>query len=166
MHDCNFYIICGLTIPQIAPDRSRTGLLSAFKMAPKRSLDRSSTQAEHDAKRSKLSPSLDGEQPVFKQSTPLSRSETPAEMSTSKVEFTVVYPATTISSKKKLDRNKLAVNERLLNTAEYQESPFKAKGARVDGELDQHYTVLPAKKWGDMKKYNNFISRFDNCMMV
>lgn len=78
----------------------------------------------------------------------------------------MVYPEYSSASKKKPGKDKMAQTQklletRLLETAEVQESPFKAKGAKVDGELDQYYTVLPAEKWAGMKKYNNFISKFD-----
>lgn len=64
----------------------------------------------------------------------------------------------TVASKKKLSKERLTVNEEWAQTAELMESPFKAKGAKKEGELDQHYTVLPAEEWGGMKSYNNFIS--------
>jgi hypothetical protein len=83
--------------------------------------------------------------------TPASRSATPADI-TGKVPFTVHYPQ--MNSKRKLSKKE----QELVNHAEFQESPFVAKGAAKKGELDQHYTVTPFKEWDAMKKYNNFIS--------
>lgn len=49
-------------------------------------------------------------------------------------------------------------DEELAEHAEFQVSPFVAKGALKDGELDQYFTVTPVEEWNSMKKYNNFIS--------
>ncbi|PVH88401.1 hypothetical protein DL98DRAFT_197592 [Cadophora sp. DSE1049] len=79
-----------------------------------------------------------------------SRSATPADTS-AKVPFKVEYPimniGATLSPKQKA----------LADIAELQTSPFIAKGARVQGELDQYYAVTPHQEWDSMKKYNNFI---------
>jgi hypothetical protein len=89
--------------------------------------------------------------------TPASRSATPADI-TGKVPFQVHYPV--MESKRKLSRK----DEELVNHAEPQESPFIAKGASKQGELDQYYTVTPIKEWAEMKKYNNFISKLLLCV--
>ncbi|KAH7417119.1 hypothetical protein BKA64DRAFT_636499 [Cadophora sp. MPI-SDFR-AT-0126] len=79
-----------------------------------------------------------------------SRSATPADTS-AKVPFKVEYPIMnsggTLSPKQKA----------LADIAELQISPFMAKGARVERELDQYYAVTPHQEWESMKKYNNFI---------
>jgi hypothetical protein len=46
----------------------------------------------------------------------------------------------------------------LVDAAEFMESPFVAKGASREGDLNQHYTVVPFDEWNSMRKYNNFIS--------
>ena len=80
-----------------------------------------------------------------------SRSATPADTS-AKVPFKVEYPnmntGGTLSPKQKA----------LADIAELQISPFVAKGAKAEGELDQYYAVTPHQEWDSMKKYNNFIS--------
>lgn len=88
-------------------------------------------------------------------STPASRSATPAEI-TAKVPFTVQYPPAQ-DSKRKLSKKE----QELVNHAEFQVSPFVAKGASKKGELDQNYTVTPTAEWESMKKYNNFISEWN-----
>ena len=130
-------------------------------MAPKHphSSELPSREDQHATKRIKSSPSLDRE-PQFKQTSPLSRSETPAETSNAKVPFTVVYPAMTAVSKQKLTKEQQLLNEELVDRAELHQSPFEAKGAHEEGEMDQHYVVLPSEEWLGMKKYNNFISGF------
>ncbi|KAL2064946.1 hypothetical protein VTL71DRAFT_4086 [Oculimacula yallundae] len=79
-----------------------------------------------------------------------SRSVTPADVG-AKVPFKVDYPVMknggSISTKQ----------QDMMDIAEYQVSPFIAKGAREKGELDQHYAVTPNEEWESMKKYNNFI---------
>lgn len=107
-------------------------------MAPKHGL--SALQAEETlAKRVKNS------------STPASRSATPAEI-TARVPFEVAYPSK--DQRRKLNKKDKEVAE----NAEFQVSPFVARGASKKGELDQYYTVVPSKEWEAMKKYNNFIS--------
>jgi hypothetical protein len=120
-------------------------------MAPKHGLSQTGATEGQHAKRAKSSNSPE---------SPASRSATPVDPvdSSSKVPFEVHYPAMTSSNKKKLSKNKLELNEELAKVAEFQVSPFLAKGAAKDGELDQHYTVTPTKEWEAMKKYNNFIS--------
>jgi hypothetical protein len=105
-------------------------------MAPKHGL----AGSQGDAKRTK--------------SSQTSRSATPAEQQGTKVPFEVEYPI--------MDKNKKrsARDEELAEHAEYQVSPFVAKGALKEGELDQYYTVTPTEEWNSMKKYNNFISKF------
>jgi hypothetical protein len=103
-------------------------------MAPKHGL----VGAQGDAKRSKSS------QP--------SRSATPAEQQGTKVPFEVEYPNMDTKNKGSDHDEELAAH------AEFQVSPFVAKGALKDGELDQYYTVTPIEEWNSMKKYNNFIS--------
>ena len=109
-------------------------------MAPKHGL--SALQAEETlAKRVKNS------------STPASRSATPAEI-TARVPFSVQYPPA--DTKRKLSKKE----QELVDHAEFQISPFVAKGASKKGELDQYYTVTPSAEWESMKKYNNFISEW------
>jgi hypothetical protein len=108
-------------------------------MAPKHGLN-SLQPPEDNHKRAKTS------------STPASRSATPAEQAGAKVPFVVLYP--NMSSKKKLGKKE----QELVDNAEFQVSPFVAKGRAEEGELDQHYTVTPSAEWAEMKKYNNFIS--------
>jgi hypothetical protein len=109
-------------------------------MAPKHGL--SALQAEEQlAKRAKNS------------ETPGSRSATPADQ-TGKVPFEVKYPV--MNSKKKLTRKE----QELVDNADFQVSPFISQYPAKDGELDQHYTVVPSEEWDSMKKYNNFISEW------
>jgi hypothetical protein len=84
--------------------------------------------------------------------TPASRSATPADI-TGKVPFQVHYPPMDAERK----RSKIELE--LAKYADFQESPFVPKIALKPGALDQYYTVTPTKEWGDMKKYNNFISK-------
>ena len=85
---------------------------------------------------------------------PISRSATPADVPPSgKVPFQLHYPPSGTT------RKLTSKEEKLIEKAERQESPFIAKGAAMPGELDQYYIVRPAKEWNDMKKYNNFISK-------
>jgi hypothetical protein len=113
-------------------------------MAPKHGLN--SLQPPEDThKRAKTS------------STTASRSATPAE-AIGKVDFVVHYP--NLNSKKKLNKKEQEKQDELVQHAEWQESPFVAKGRAKDGELDQHYTVTPSAEWEAMKKYNNFISGY------
>jgi len=108
-------------------------------MAPKHGL--SALQAEETlAKRAKNS------------ETPASRSATPAD-TTGKVPFAVHYPQ--MDSKRSLSKR----DQDLVDHADFQVSPFVAKGATKEGELDQYYTVTPFQEWESMKKYNNFISK-------
>jgi hypothetical protein len=88
---------------------------------------------------------------VKNSSTPASRSTTPAVI-TSRVPFSVQYPPT--STKRRLNEK----DQELVDHAEFQTSPFVAKGASNKGELDQYYTVTPSDEWESMKKYANFIS--------
>ncbi|TVY87290.1 hypothetical protein LAWI1_G005103 [Lachnellula willkommii] len=111
-------------------------------MAPKHGLN-SLQPPEDNHKRAKTS------------STPASRSATPAEQIGAKVPFVVHYP--NVSTKKKLSKKE----QELVDNAEFQVSPFVAKGRAKEGELDQHYTVTPSAEWGEMKKYNNFIIQGD-----
>lgn len=108
-------------------------------MAPKHGL--SALQAEEQlAKRVKNS------------ETPGSRSATPADQS-GKVPFEVKYPV--MNTKRKLSKRE----QDLVDNSNYMESPFVAQGASREGELNQHYTVVPSEEWDSMKKYNNFISK-------
>lgn len=84
--------------------------------------------------------------------TPASRSATPAD-TTGKVPFQIHYPLMDT------DRKRSKKDIELAKYADFQESPFVPKGALKPGELDQYYAVTPTKEWGDMKKYNNFISK-------
>jgi len=108
-------------------------------MAPKHGLATFPQGDEQLAKRAKSS------------ATPASRSATPADPS-AKPPFEVRYPV--MNSTKKLSQKE----QELVDNAEYQVSPFIAKGTSKEGELDQYYSVTPAKEWDSMKKYNNFIS--------
>jgi hypothetical protein len=110
-------------------------------MAPKHGLASFKSEEEQLAKRAKSS------------ATPASRSATPADPG-AKVPFEVKYPDMD-DSKDRLDEE-----EELVAHAEWQVSPFEAKGALMDGELDQHFTVVPHHEWETMKKYNNFISEW------
>ncbi len=110
-------------------------------MAPKHALAGTQFGDEQLPKRAKSS------------ATPISRSATPADTS-AKVPFKVEYPV--MDSSKKLGKKE----QELVDAAEFQVSPFVAKGALKPGDLDQHYTVTPTKEWESMKKYNNFISGF------
>jgi hypothetical protein len=109
-------------------------------MAPKHGLASFKSEEEQLAKRAKSS------------ATPASRSATPADPG-AKVPFEVKYP--------NMDDNKsrTEVEEELVAHAEWQVSPFEAKGALREGELNQHFTVVPHHEWETMKKYNNFISK-------
>jgi len=49
--------------------------------------------------------------------------------------------------------------QKLVDAAEFQISPFQAKGANKPAEMDQYYAVTPTDEWESMKKYNNFISK-------
>ena len=109
-------------------------------MAPKHGLSGLLHEEELLAKRAKSS------------DTQESRASTPADPG-AKVPFEVKYPV--MDSTKKLSKRE----QDLVDAAEFQISPFKAKGAKKDGELDQYYTVTPTKEWESMKKYNNFISK-------
>jgi hypothetical protein len=109
-------------------------------MAPKHGLS-SLREEETLAKRTKSS------------ETPASRSATPAE-NLGKVPFKLHYPEK--NSRKKLSKKE----QELVDKAEYQISPFDAKGAVKEGELDQYYAVTPIIEWESMKKYNNFISEW------
>jgi hypothetical protein len=113
-------------------------------MAPKHGLGASQAE-DPSAKRVKSS------------DTPASRSATPADV-TGKVPFQVNYPP--MDAKRKLSKKE----QELVRMAERQESPFVAKGASQQGELDQYYTVTPFKEWAEMKKYNNFISKLLQCV--
>jgi len=79
------------------------------------------------------------------------RSETPAEEDVMDTPFEVEYPIMDPNKKRTEHEEKLAEN------AQFQVSPFVAKGASKAGDLDQYYTVTPTKEWESMKKYNNFI---------
>lgn len=82
-------------------------------------------------------------------STSDSRSDTPAGIA-----FSVQYMPSDVKGrppKKKKD----------LVQAELQVSPFVAKGRSSNGELDQDYTISPSAEWESMKKYNNFISKYE-----
>ncbi|KAI9053633.1 hypothetical protein LZ554_002587 [Drepanopeziza brunnea f. sp. 'monogermtubi'] len=105
-------------------------------MAPKRSLVGSQPD-EQMAKRAKSS------------ATP-SRSATPADMSP-KMPFMVEYPPSSIG------QTLTQAQRDLVRSAEFQVSPFKAKGAKKEGEMDQSYVVTPHKEWESMRKYSNFI---------
>ncbi|KAF8866459.1 hypothetical protein BDZ45DRAFT_272798 [Acephala macrosclerotiorum] len=105
-------------------------------MAPKHGLAGLQSE-EQAAKRAKSS------------ATPASRSATPADTS-AKVPFKVEYPNMNTSSPTHKQKQ-------LIDAADFQVSPFTAKGASKEGELDQYYTVTPTTEWEDMKKYNNFI---------
>jgi hypothetical protein len=111
-------------------------------MAPKHGLASFKSEEEQLAKRAKSS------------ATPASRSATPADPG-AKVPFEVKYPNMDDS------KNRTAAEEELAAHAEWQVSPFEAKGAVREGELDQHFTVVPHTEWETMKKYNNFISKWD-----
>lgn len=108
-------------------------------MAPKHGLA-GLQQEEQLAKRAKSS------------ATPASRSATPADTN-AKVPFKVEYPI--------MDSDKVLTGRQkeLVEAADFQVSPFIAKGASKEGELDQYYTVTPTSEWEQMKKYNNFISK-------
>jgi hypothetical protein len=118
----------------------RSNLLAT--MAPKHGLASFKSEEEQLAKRAKSS------------ATPASRSATPADPG-AKVPFEVKYPNMDDS------KNRTAAEEELAAHAEWQVSPFEAKGAVREGELDQHFTVVPHTEWETMKKYNNFISKWD-----
>jgi hypothetical protein len=107
-------------------------------MAPKHGLS-ALKQEEQLAKRAKNS------------ETPGSRSATPLDQ-TNEVPFEVKYPV--MNAKRKLSKRE----QDLVDKAHFMESPFVAQGASREGELDQHYTVVPSDEWLKMKKYNNFIS--------
>ncbi|KAF4631529.1 hypothetical protein G7Y89_g6613 [Cudoniella acicularis] len=107
-------------------------------MAPKHGLGSLQTPEEGLLKRAKTS------------ATPASRSATPAEAQ-GKVNFTIEYPV--MDEDKKRSKRDLELAEH----AEWQVSPFEAKGASKEGELDQWYTVVPSTEWLSMKKYNNFV---------
>jgi hypothetical protein len=109
-------------------------------MAPKHGLASFKSEEEQLAKRAKSS------------ATPASRSATPADPG-AKVPFEVKYPNMDDS------KNRTAAEEELAAHADWQVSPFEAKGAVREGELDQHFTVVPHTEWETMKKYNNFISK-------
>jgi hypothetical protein len=110
-------------------------------MAPKHGLASFQAAEEQAAKRAKSS------------ATPASRSATPADPG-AKVPFVVKYPKMNDSKKRTPEDEELAAH------AEWQVSPFEAKGALREGELDQHFTVVPTSEWESMKKYNNFISEW------
>jgi hypothetical protein len=110
-------------------------------MAPKHGLASFKSEEEQLAKRAKSS------------ATPASRSATPADPG-AKVPFEVRYPSMDNT------KNKTEEEEELVAQAEWQVSPFEAKGALREGELDQHFTVVPHHEWETMKKYNNFISEW------
>jgi len=109
-------------------------------MAPKHGLDGLKKEEEQLSKRAKSS------------ATPASRSATPADPG-AKVPFEVKYP--------KMDAKAVQRKEdaELVAQAEWQVSPFEAKGAIKEGELNQYFTVVPHAEWDGMKKYNNFISK-------
>lgn len=109
-------------------------------MAPKHGLAGLQHSEEQLAKRTKSS------------ATPASRSATPADTS-AKVPFKVEYPVVVE------DKILTARQKELKEAADFQVSPFIAKGASKEGELDQYYTVTPTNEWESMKKYNNFISK-------
>jgi hypothetical protein len=96
---------------------------------------------------------------VKNSSTPASRSATPAEV-TARVPFAVQYPP--VDTKRKLTKKE----QELADHAEFQASPFVAKGAAKKGDLDQYYTVTPCEEWEVMKKYNNFISEFERAPVL
>jgi hypothetical protein len=125
-----------MTTSATSPRRNPTAI-----MAPKHGLASFQAAEEQLAKRAKSS------------ATPASRSATPADIG-AKVPFAVKYP--------KMDDNKKRTpeEEELVVHAEWQVSPFEAKGALREGELDQHFTVVPFSEWESMKKYNNFISEW------
>ncbi|CZS94519.1 uncharacterized protein RAG0_04464 [Rhynchosporium agropyri] len=79
-----------------------------------------------------------------------SRSETPLDHGAN-FPFKVEYPIMKIDGSIRLEQ------KAMMDMAEFQVSPFIAKGARAKGELDQYYTVTPHDEWERMKKYNNFI---------
>ena len=110
------------------------------KMAPKHGLDGLRKEEEQLSKRAKSS------------ATPASRSATPADPG-GRVPFEVKYP--------KMDAKTVLRKEdaELVAQAEWQVSPFEAKGAIKEGELNQYFTVVPHAEWDGMKKYNNFISK-------
>lgn len=92
------------------------------------------------------------EQPTKRPKSSASRSATPADPSP-KMPFKVEYPAANTS------RTLTQAQKHLLSNAEFQVSPFKAKGAKREGEMDQSYIVTPHNEWQSMKKYTNFISK-------
>ncbi len=108
-------------------------------MAPKHGLAGFQQSEEQIAKRAKSS------------ATPASRSATPADTS-AKVPFKVEYPI--MNGEKEPTKRQ----QELIEAADFQVSPFTAKGASKEGELDQYFTVTPTSEWEQMKKYNNFIS--------
>jgi len=119
----------------------RSNLLAT--MAPKHGLASFKSEEEQLAKRAKSS------------ATPASRSATPADPG-AKVPFEVKYPNVDDPDE---DHPRTDAEEELVAHAEWQVSPFEAKGALREGELNQHFTVVPHHEWETMKKYNNFISR-------
>lgn len=79
---------------------------------------------------------------------------------TGKIEYQVRYPVMTAAGKKRLRKEKLAENERLVEIAEFQVSPFEANGAQKEGELDHHFAVTPHSSWKAMGKFSKFISEY------
>jgi hypothetical protein len=98
-------------------------------MAPKHSLAGLKEDEQQLAKRAKSS------------ETPASRSATPAD-----------------PGAKNNKEQEHEAEEKWKATRDWQVSPFLAKGASKEHELDQFYAVTPTKEWESMKKYNNFIS--------
>ena len=91
--------------------------------------------------------------------TPASRSATPAEIA-ARVPFSVQYPPA--DTKRKLSQKE----QELVDHAEFQTSPFIAKGTSKKGELDQYYAVTPSAEWESMKGYSNFISEYTYVIML
>lgn len=118
-------------------------------MAPKHGLANFKAEEEQAAKRAKGS------------ATPASRSATPSVIDTStKVPFKLKYPGSEEGKKKKnMSAAEIEELKQIEEHKEWQVSPFEAKGALREGELDQFYTVTPITEWASMKKYNNFISK-------
>lgn len=104
-------------------------------MAPKRGLDGRQVE-ERSSKR------------VNSRSTSGSRSATPAGIA-----FSVQYTPSDLQGRPPKKKKGPVPGE-------LQVSPFVAKGA-PSGELDQYYTVTPSAEWESMKKYNNFISKYE-----
>lgn len=85
------------------------------------------------------------------ESSPESRAQASYSADPTASPFQVEYPDTYTKPLKSSKGEEERDDQAVWKSAEKLISPFGQ-------ELDQHYAIVPAKEWADMKKYSNFIS--------